>query len=38
MYENGKMRPFETILRMGAGGKRAMMEGANLTVIYCKHL
>jgi hypothetical protein len=27
MYENGKMRPVETIPGMGAGGERKMMEG-----------
>jgi hypothetical protein len=30
MYENGKMRSVETILRM--------IEGVHLTKIYCKHL
>jgi hypothetical protein len=30
MYEDGKMRPIETILEMGA---RRMMEGVNSTMI-----
>jgi hypothetical protein len=29
MYENGKMRPFETIPGMGKGVYRRMMEGVN---------
>jgi hypothetical protein len=33
MYENGKMRPVETILRMGGEGKRKMMEGMNLAIL-----
>jgi hypothetical protein len=37
MYVNGKMRPDETIPGMGGGGERRMMEGVNLTNIYCKH-
>jgi hypothetical protein len=31
MYENGKMRPVETILGMGK------MEGVNLTMVYFKN-
>jgi hypothetical protein len=27
MYENGKMRPVETVPGMGEGGKRKMMGG-----------
>jgi hypothetical protein len=37
IYENGKMRPVETFLRRGEGGIKGMMEGVNLTKIYCKH-
>jgi hypothetical protein len=37
MYENVKIRPAETIPGMGWGIKK-MMEGVNLTVIYCKAL
>jgi hypothetical protein len=37
MYENGKMRPVETILRMDEGESRRMMDQVNLTQIYCKH-
>jgi hypothetical protein len=36
MYENGKMRPFETIPGMGVRRIKRMMEGVNPTVIYCK--
>jgi hypothetical protein len=36
MNENGKMRPVETVLRMGRG-KRRMIEGVNLAKVYCKH-
>jgi hypothetical protein len=32
MYENGKMRPVETISQMGEG-VRIMMEGVNLTFL-----
>jgi hypothetical protein len=37
MYENGKMRPFETISGMGVRG-RGIKEndgGVNSTMIYC---
>jgi hypothetical protein len=34
MYENGKMRPVEIILRMGGKENDG---GVNLTKIYCKH-
>jgi hypothetical protein len=34
MYENGKMRPVETIPGIGGGIKR--VEGVNSTMIYCK--
>jgi hypothetical protein len=37
MNKNGKMRLIESILRMGGGRKRRMMEGVNLTKIPCKH-
>jgi hypothetical protein len=37
MYENGKIRPFETIPGMGQGGYRRMMEGVNLIMPYCKN-
>jgi hypothetical protein len=35
MYENGKMRPAETTLGMGEGGKKRMV-GLNSTVRYYK--
>jgi hypothetical protein len=35
MYENRKIKPFETI--PGMGGGRRMMEGMNLTMTYCKN-
>jgi hypothetical protein len=35
MYENGKMRPVETSLRMV--GQRIMIEVVNLTKIHCKN-
>jgi hypothetical protein len=34
MYENGKMRPVETVPDMGGGGIRRMMEAVNSTMIY----
>jgi hypothetical protein len=34
MYVDGKMRPVETILEMGEGGLRRMMEGVNSSMIY----
>jgi hypothetical protein len=37
MYENGKMRPVETVLRMGGEGIKKTDGGINLTKIYCKH-
>jgi hypothetical protein len=37
MYENGKMRPVETVLRMGGEGIKKNDGGINLTKIYCKH-
>jgi hypothetical protein len=38
MYENGKMRPVETIPGIERGGiKRRMTEGVNSTLIYCKN-
>jgi hypothetical protein len=37
MYENGKMRPAETIPGMGVGGKRREMEGVNSGMIYCNN-
>jgi hypothetical protein len=38
MYENihGKMRPTETILRMGGGRTKENDGGVNLTKTYCK--
>jgi hypothetical protein len=33
MYENGKMRPVETILKVGEGELRRMMEGVTLRYI-----
>jgi hypothetical protein len=37
MYENGKMRPVETIFRMGREGIKDFKFKRNLTKIYCKH-
>jgi hypothetical protein len=38
MYVNRKIRPAETISGMGEEReKRRMMEGVNLTMIYCKN-
>jgi hypothetical protein len=37
MFENGKMRPDETIPGMGEGGQRRMVEGVNSIMIYCKN-
>jgi hypothetical protein len=36
MYENGKMRPVETIPGMGEGHKGEWWRGDNSTMIYCK--
>jgi hypothetical protein len=38
MYENGKMRSVETILRIGGRGIKEDDGGVNLTKIYCKHI
>jgi hypothetical protein len=37
MYENGKMRPVETIPGMGEEGKREWWRGVNSIMIYCKN-
>jgi hypothetical protein len=38
MYKKGKTRSVETILRMvGGGDKGELIEGVNLTGIYCKN-
>jgi hypothetical protein len=37
MYENGKMRPAETVPRMGRRGIKKNGGGVNSTVIYCKN-
>jgi hypothetical protein len=37
-YENGKLRPVETIPGMGEGVLRRMIEGVNSTIIYCKNV
>jgi hypothetical protein len=37
MYENGKMRPVETILRMGGREIKENDGRVNLTKIYCEH-
>jgi hypothetical protein len=37
MYENGKMRPVETIPEMGKGGIKENDGGVNSTMIYCKN-
>jgi hypothetical protein len=36
IYENGKMRPVETIPGMEGEGKRRMMDEVNSTTIHCK--
>jgi hypothetical protein len=36
MYENGKMRPAETIPEM-RGGRIKKNDGGNLTTIYCSN-
>jgi hypothetical protein len=36
-YENRRMKPAEIVL-IRDGGEGTMMEGANLTKIYCKHI
>jgi hypothetical protein len=36
MYENGKMRPVETILGMGEGVIKKNDGGVSSTMIYCK--
>jgi hypothetical protein len=36
MYENGTMRPVETILRRGGRGKKEN-DGGGKSEIYCKH-
>jgi hypothetical protein len=38
MYENGKMRPVETIPGMREGGQRRMMGGVESTMIYFKNI
>jgi hypothetical protein len=37
MYENGKMRPVETVPGMGGGGIKENDGGVNSTMIYCKN-
>jgi hypothetical protein len=37
MYENGKMRPVETLLRMGGGKIKENIGEVNLTKIYYKY-
>jgi hypothetical protein len=37
MYENGTMRPVETVLRKRGRGKRRKMEGGNFAKRYSKH-
>jgi hypothetical protein len=36
MYENGKMKPVETILRMGDVEIKENDVGVNSTMIYCE--
>jgi hypothetical protein len=38
IYENGKMRPVESIPEMGVGGIKEHDEGVISTMIYCKNL
>jgi hypothetical protein len=38
IYENGKMRPVETIPRIEGEGQRRMMKEVNSTMIYFKKL
>jgi hypothetical protein len=37
IYKNRKINPTKTILRREVLEKRRMLEGMNLTKIYCKH-
>jgi hypothetical protein len=37
MYENGKIRPVETIPGMEGGGIKENDGGVNPTMIYCKN-
>jgi hypothetical protein len=37
MYENGKMRPAETIPGMGGGGVRENDREGESSMIYCKN-
>jgi hypothetical protein len=37
MFENGKMRPVESIPGIGRGRIRRMMEEGTSTMIYCKN-
>jgi hypothetical protein len=37
MYDNGTVRPVETILRKGERSERRKMEELNPTKMYCKH-
>jgi hypothetical protein len=36
-YENGKMKPVETIPRMGVGRIKENDGGVNSTIIHCKN-
>jgi methylphosphotriester-DNA--protein-cysteine methyltransferase len=38
IYENRRMKSVEIVLRREEGGRGRMMEGVNLTKIYCKHI
>jgi hypothetical protein len=38
IYENGRMKPVEIVLRSGGEERGRMMEGINLTMIYCKDI
>jgi hypothetical protein len=37
MYESGKMRAVEAILRVGRGGIKESEGGGEFNKIYCKH-
>jgi hypothetical protein len=37
MYENGKIRPVETIPEMRGGGIKENDRGVNSTMIYCQN-
>jgi hypothetical protein len=38
IYDNRRMKPVEIVLRRRGGKKERMMEGINVTMIYCKFI